>query len=129
MNQLFTARNVLVALVVLLMTASGVMDLIQPPPLVEGFAAIKLPLTVATVVGVGKLAGVLALGVTSFVPAAPRWLREWAWAGFCIDLAGAALLHVLAADFANVANPIVPLLLVIAASTLDRRHLAAQAPV
>ena len=63
---MFTARNVLVALVVLLMTASGIMDLLQPPPLVEGFAAIGLP---------------------------------------------------------------IPLLLVVAASTLDRRHLAAQAPV
>ena len=126
---MFTARSVLVALSALLMTASGVMDLVQPKPLVEGFGAIGLPMTVATVVGGSKLAGVLALGVTSFVPAAPRWLREWAWAGFCIDLAGAALLHVLAGDHANVANPIVPLLLVVAASVLDRQHPAAQAPV
>lgn len=94
MNQIFAARNVLVALSALLMTASGVMDLIQPKPLVDGFGAIGLPMTVATVVGVGKLAGVLALGVTSFVPAAPRWLREWAWAGFCIDLAGPATAEV-----------------------------------
>ena len=121
---MLTTRKVLVSLATLLMTASGAMDIAQPPALAEAFGALGLPLTVATVVGVGKLVGVVALLVTGFVPAAPRWLREWAWAGFCIDLVGAVGLHVLARDFAHVANPLIPLVLVVAASVLDRRALA-----
>ncbi len=121
------ARIVLVVLATLLMTLSGVADLVQPPPLVEGFKALALPMTVATAVGVGKLVGVLAIVLTSFVPAVPRWLREWAWAGFCIDLAGASLVHVLANDTANVANPAVLLVFIAVVSVLDRKALDAAA--
>ncbi len=119
------ARIVLVVLATLLMTLSGVADLVQPPPLVEGFTALSLPMTVATAVGVGKLVGVLAIVLTSFVPAVPRWLREWAWAGFCIDLAGASLVHVLANDTANVVNPAVILVFIAVVSVLDRKALDA----
>lgn len=71
----------------------AIMDIVQPPVAIEAMAILGLPLYVLTLIGIWKVLGVLALA--SF-----RWptLREWAYAGFVIDLTGAAWCHAAVGD-------------------------------
>jgi uncharacterized membrane protein YphA (DoxX/SURF4 family) len=67
-----------------LMLMSGVTNLLSVPEAVEGFKHLGYPAYLLPFLGVAKILGVLAL----LVPGFPR-LREWAYAGFVFDLAGA----------------------------------------
>ncbi|UOQ73546.1 DoxX family protein [Hymenobacter cellulosilyticus] len=67
-----------------LMLMSGITNLLSVPEAVEGFKHLGYPTYLLPFLGVAKVLGVLAL----LVPGFPR-LREWAYAGFVFDLAGA----------------------------------------
>jgi uncharacterized membrane protein YphA (DoxX/SURF4 family) len=85
------------------MAAGGVFDLMQPPDVTAIFDHLGYPHYVATIIGVGKVLGVLAL----LAPGFPR-LKEWAYAGFTIDLVGASASHVFVGDkVGDIATPIV----------------------
>jgi hypothetical protein len=82
----------------LILGVGGVVDVVQPEPLVDVFQHLGYPMYVATLLGVCKELAALAL----LVPGLPR-LKEWAYAGICFDLGGAAISHALCGDAAVVA--------------------------
>ena len=67
-----------------LMTMSGMSNLLSVPEAIAGLAHLGYPAYLSPFLGAAKLLGVLAI----LVPGFPR-LREWAYAGFGFDLAGA----------------------------------------
>jgi hypothetical protein len=87
----------------LLMVAGGVTDVLRLQMQVETFERLELPVYLLTIVGTAKLIGVVVIAV-------PSWpiLKEWAYAGFSIDLVGATASH------AFVGDPIFPTLLPLA---------------
>ncbi len=120
-------RTVLVAFACLMMTGSGAMDLLQPPDFTAQLAPLGVGPAVMTAIGVGKIAGVLVIALTTFVASIPRWLREWAFAGFTVNMCAALVVHIAAGDMAHAFNPVVPLIVMVAASVLDRKALDAAA--
>lgn len=91
------------ALFCLPMTMGGVFDLMQPPDVTAIMDHLGYPHYLATIIGVGKVLGVLAL----LAPGFPR-LKEWAYAGFTIDLVGASASHAFVGDgVKDIAIPIV----------------------
>jgi hypothetical protein len=72
------------ALVVLVMASGGVIDALQLPFALEQTRHLGYPDYFATMIGLAKLLGVIAL-----VAPVPRTLREWAYAGFTFDVCGA----------------------------------------
>lgn len=85
--------------------AGGLADLAGSPQVLEGMAHLGYPAYVATILGVWKVLGAIAL----FVPRSPR-LKEWAYAGIFFDLTGAAASHAAVGDPAD--KVITPLVLV-----------------
>lgn len=81
------------ALFALAMTGSAYADLVPLPPIVEGFGHLGYPMYLATLLGVWKLLGVVAL----LAPRTQR-LKEWAYAGFFFELTGAAYSHLAGAQ-------------------------------
>lgn len=72
------------------------------------------PAYVATLLGIWKLAGAIAIVIPRF----PR-LKEWAYAGFFFELTGAAASHAFSGDgFSLTVQPLVFLALVIASWAL-----------
>ena len=72
------------------------------------------PLYFASILGVWKLLGAIAIVVPGF----PR-LKEWAYAGFCFDLTAAALSHAAVGDTTgDIVAPLVFLALVFASWAL-----------
>lgn len=67
-----------------MMLMSGIINVLSTPEAVEGLQHLGYPAYLLPFLGVAKILGVLAL----LVPGFPR-LREWAYAGFVFDLAGA----------------------------------------
>lgn len=91
------------ALFALAMTGSGVADLTHAEPIVAAMQHLGYPIYVATILGVAKLFGVVAI----LLPRTPR-LKEWAFAGFTFDLLGAAISHASVGDpVPNVLTPLV----------------------
>lgn len=74
------------AVLLLLGLVSGVGDLARTPVVTADLEQLGYPLYVATILGVAKIFGVLAV-------AAPgrAGLKEWAYAGFVFDFAGAVV--------------------------------------
>ena len=102
------------ALVALAFVAGGVIDVSGSPEVVAGLAHLGYPAYFATLLGVWKLLGALAI----VWPGLPR-LKEWAYAGMLFDLTGAAASHAAVGDpAANVITPLVLLALVIASWAL-----------
>lgn len=97
----------------------AVMNLLQPPMVLEMMTQLGLPPHILTLTGIWKLLGAVAL----VAPGYPR-IREWAYAGFFFDLTGAAFLHGAAGDFPGIAPALVILGLLIA-SYQTRRWAAA----
>ena len=95
---------VFTALLVLVFVGGGVMDLRQPPEVLEGMKALGYPAYFATLLGLWKLAGSLALVVPGFAR-----VKEWAYAGMFFDLTGAAVSHAAVGD--PLAKALVPLVL------------------
>ena len=75
------------------MALSAVLYLTGAPSIQDGFARLGYPQYLLTILGIAKLLGAAALVQNSV----PR-LREWAYAGFTIDLIGAVASHVFAGD-------------------------------
>ena len=100
----------------------AVMDIVQPPMVVELMSIIDLPMYVLTLIGVWKLLGVVALSLPRF-----RRINEWAYAGFFFDLTGASFCHWAGAD--TMTSIVVPLmfLLPLGASYVLRDHVSAPA--
>ena len=103
---------ILTGLFCLAMGAGGTMNLLRIEAQQEAMASLGYPHYLMTILGVAKVAGVIAL----VIPGMPL-LKEWAYAGFTFDLLGASASHA----FSQHALPeiIVPLvLLVIAAGSI-----------
>ncbi|WP_240417793.1 DoxX family protein [Paenibacillus periandrae] len=75
---------VFTVLMLALMGVGGIPDLLSAPDAVELFAHLGYPAYLLPFLGVAKLLGVVAI----LVPGFPR-VKEWAYAGFVIDLTGA----------------------------------------
>ena len=73
--------------------SGGAGDLSHAPPVIEGMRALGYPLYFATILGVWKILGGLAI----LAPRFPR-LKEWAYAGIAFDLTGAAASHAFSGD-------------------------------
>lgn len=84
--------------------AGGVVDMLGLPEALEGFRGLGYPDYFATIIGVWKVAGAVAL----LAPRLPL-LKEWAYAGIAFDLTGAAASHAFHGD--PVPNILVPLVL------------------
>lgn len=113
-------------LVALAFAFGGAMDLAQPPAVLEGMAHLGYPAYLATLLGVWKVLGAVAVVVPGF----PR-IKEWAYAGMFFDLTGAAVSHAASGDPpGNVLTPLILLAIVGASYALrpeSRRLVAAPA--
>ena len=72
----------------LAMGGGGVLDLILSEEIRKTLAHLGYPAYLGRILGVAKLLGVLAVLAPGFA-----LLKEWAYAGFCFDLLGAAASH------------------------------------
>jgi hypothetical protein len=106
----FRALTVLFAGFMLL---SAAMYLTGAAAIRDGMALLGYPAYITTILGIAKLLGAAAL-LQWRVPV----LREWAYAGFTINLIGAAASHVLAGDAAGAASPLLFLALLAASYVL-----------
>ncbi|WP_437949624.1 DoxX family protein [Sorangium sp. So ce296] len=102
--------------------SGGVADLAGSPQVLEGMAHLGYPAYFATILGVWKVLGAVAL----LAPRFPR-LKEWAYAGIFFDLTGAAASHAAVGDAAG--QVMTPLVLVAVAAAswalrLEGRRLA-----
>ena len=86
----------------LFMTFGGVMDLIQPPAMMEGVHKLGYPPYLCDILGFWKLLGVFALLVPGFL-----LVKEWAYAGFFFNLTGASFSHYMVDD--PLPNTVIPL--------------------
>ncbi|WP_437674856.1 DoxX family protein [Sorangium sp. So ce131] len=89
--------------------AGGLADLTRSPQVVEVMTRLGYPAYLATLLGVWKVLGAVAL----FAPRFPR-LKEWAYAGIFFDLTGAAASHAAVGDPAG--QVMTPLVLVAVAA-------------
>jgi DoxX-like family len=67
-----------------LMLFSSIPDILVLPDAIKFIVGLQLPAYIAPMLGWAKLAGVIAI----LIPGFPR-IKEWAYAGLIIDLAGA----------------------------------------
>jgi uncharacterized membrane protein YphA (DoxX/SURF4 family) len=92
----------------------GLVDLGRGADVVAGMQHLGYPLYFASILGVWKVLGALAI----LAPRLPR-LKEWAYAGMFFDLTGAAVSHASSGDpIAKIATPLVILALVTASWAL-----------
>lgn len=90
MNKTQIGYWILTSLFCLAMGAAGVMNLMGVEAQQEAMANLGYPAYLMTILGVAKVAGVIAL----LIPRMPL-LKEWAYAGFTFDLLGASASHAL----------------------------------
>ncbi len=93
---------ILTGLVAFAMLGGGVADILQPAEFMEGFLKLGYPAYVATMLGVFKLLGAVAI----LVPGLPR-IKEWAYAGIAFDLIGATVSHLVVDGPAQAMSPII----------------------
>lgn len=109
-----------------MMLASAVGYLSGAPQLVDAFRHLGYPDYFRSLLGVAKVLGVAAL----LLPIVPRTLREWAYAGFVINLVAAVVSHLAVGDGAGqAAAPVVALVLVLGSHRLWRRQAVQAADV
>lgn len=104
---------------------SGVMDLVQPPELLEVFSTIGYPTWMLYILGPWKLLGAICIAAPGLTRA-----KEWAYAGFFFDFTGAAASHALAGQgIADMMPPLVLCAIAIGSYVLrpDNRRLAGPA--
>lgn len=90
--------------------ASGLMTITHQPPMVAAYQHLGYPLYFMNILGAGKLLGV----ATVLAPGLPR-LKEWAYAGFVINMTSAVISHLASGDpVGNAVGPFVILGLVLA---------------
>ena len=103
----------------------GVLSIQQSPEVVTGMQHLGYPLYFATLLGVWKLLGAIAITV----PGLPR-VKEWAYAGFAFDLTAAVVSHAAVGDPAvEVGAPLVFLALVAASWALRPASRRLSSPV
>ena len=102
---------VLTGLFAMAMLFSGVSELMQNEQAVEVMKHLGYPIYVNLIIGTAKVLGVVAILQTRF-----RTIKEWAYAGFTIDLAGAAASIYLAGDGILMALTTIPFFAVMFAS-------------
>ncbi len=113
------------AIFCLVMGFSGFAHLFQIAMIAEAMETLGYPMYLLTILGVAKLLGV----VTVLAPGFQR-LKEWAYAGFTIDLLGGFVSHIAVKDtMANTIPPLVVLAIVLTSYALrpDSRKLASAA--
>ncbi len=86
------------------LTGSGLMTVSHQPPMVAAYTHLGYPIYFMTLLGAAKLAGVGAV----LAPGLPR-LKEWAYAGFTINMVAAVFSHLSAGD--PVGNSVAPVVL------------------
>lgn len=88
------------------------------PKVAEGFQFLGFPDYFRVELGVAKLVGALAL----LVPAVPRRIKEWAYAGFTFNLISAAVAHIAKGDVSGSMSPIIMLaVLIVSWAFVDRQ--------
>ncbi|MDX2267726.1 MAG: DoxX family protein [Bryobacter sp.] len=102
------------------MVFSGVMYFTNPD-VPAAFTKLGFPQWFRVELATAKLLGALAL--VAPLPAAFRWVKEWAYAGFAINISSAVLAHYFMDGLASAFAP-VPFLVVLLASRVlwGRRH-------
>ena len=90
----------LTGLIVISQGASGVADLLQAQPLLEGVTALGYPAYILKILGPFKILGAIVLAIPGLVR-----LKEWAYAGFFFDFTGAFLSHVYHGDSIDLILP------------------------
>jgi len=114
------------ALLCLMMGAGGVFDVMRPAEVMEGMTHLGFPAWFPVHLGVAKLLGVAAV----VAPGLPR-LKEWAYAGFTINLLSASMAHLQTGDpMSNVITPLLGVALVFGswATRPDNRRLGVILP-
>jgi hypothetical protein len=92
-------------LLALALGGSGILYVVGPAPVVEGFHHLGYPDYFRTLLGIAKVLGVVAIVAGSRYPT----VREWAYAGFAFDLLAAFLSHLLSGDRSAAASPLIVL--------------------
>lgn len=75
------------------MTSTGIVQLLQTKEEVEMFAHLGYPAYLMTLLGIWKIAGVVAVLIPKF-----PILKEWAYAGFFFCMSGAVFSHAVVGD-------------------------------
>jgi len=88
----YWATTALVAFAVL---SGGAAEVARRPDNVEGLVHLGYPVYFATIIGLWKVLG----GIAVLAPRFPR-LKEWAYAGIFFNLTGAAVSHAVSGDAA-----------------------------
>ena len=88
----YWATTALVAFAVL---SGGAAELARRPDNVDGLVHLGYPVYFATIIGLWKVLG----GIAVLAPRFPR-LKEWAYAGIFFNLTGAAVSHAVSGDAA-----------------------------
>jgi DoxX-like protein len=91
-----------------LMTLSGALYLVSPPPLLHAMEPLGYPAYFLRLLGVAKLLGVVAL----VLPGRPL-LKEWAYAGFTFDLLAALASHLVTGTGTHAPPALVALVLLL----------------
>lgn len=103
-------------LLVLMMTFGGIMDFMAGPEVLEVTRHLGYPDYFARMLGAAKILGVIAI-----LAPVPRWVREWAYAGFTFDLIAAGISHLAVGDPITAVIPPVLGLVFVAASHMGWR--------
>lgn len=90
-------------LTALAMGGGGMADVLRLEQVVEIIETLGYPVYVLTIIGVAKILGVVVVLVPGFAR-----LKEWAYAGFSIDLIGATASHAFVKD--PIGDTITPLI-------------------
>ncbi len=94
------------------------------PKVSEGFQFLGFPPYFRVELGIAKLIGAFVL----LVPAIPRRVKEWAYAGFALTFVSAVIAHFIKGDAAGAIMPIAFLVLLIVSWVfLDKQKQEAQA--
>jgi uncharacterized membrane protein YphA (DoxX/SURF4 family) len=112
-------------LVSVMMAMAAFMYLTHAPKAVEGFSSLGYPAYFATILGVFKLLGAIALLAPGYA-----LLKEWAYAGFTFTFIGACASHLAMGQGKEAVSPVIALVL-LAISYLLRpatRRIAAAPP-
>jgi hypothetical protein len=118
-----TVERLVTGLLVVMMIASGFVNVAAIRPPFMGAHDLGYPAYVPPMLGVAKLMGV----ATFFTRRAPT-LREWAYAGFVFELLGASFSHLLAGNgVVHALPPLVDLAVVLASYGCWHRRLAPRA--
>ncbi len=93
MNKQIVAYWIFTALICLVMAFGGVMDVLGPVEVTDMAAHLGFPVYAFTIIGLFKIAGTVVVLSPGF-----GRLKEWAYAGFMIDLVGASFAHLSVGD-------------------------------